>query len=97
MAGLVEAKVPVHVTTLNGPGGFVFYVFYTDGTSVEYGTIQEDMPDSLVAVDCPGQLNFVRTYAPGMTDGPPGFIPYSYYYYTYTEAGVTTEEFRFEP
>lgn len=56
-----------------------FYVDYNDGTYAEYH--YDGIKESRVATDSPGVLNYLR-YDSG-------------YWYTYTECGVTTDEFIF--
>ena len=81
MTGHVEEIIPESINSEYGPNGFRFTVYYTNGSSSMYETEGGNL--ELVAVDCPGTLNFVREEQAGPK--------YRYYVYTYTESGVTVD------
>lgn len=66
-----------------------FYVHYSDETTVTYYV--EGDRESLVAIDCPGELTFCSSGAVKVTN----FMWRRAYRYTYTENEITSEEFEF--
>ena len=87
LTGQPIGKAPSNVTTENGSNGFRFTVNYSDDTQTTYETEGGNL--ELVAVDCPGELNFIREVQAGPR--------YRFFVYTYTEGGITTDEFEFMP
>lgn len=66
--------------------GKYFTVYYKDGTDETYEVSGD--ADSMTGVDCPGYLTYTKTV---------NVVARAtiLYYYTYTEAGTTSEEFHF--
>ena len=62
-----------------------FIVYYQDGTNAVYNI--EGTVDNITAVSCPGCLTFDHVVRFRVPREP------NQYYYTYTEAGVTTAPF----
>lgn len=87
LTGLMVEKTPDYCEGIDYPGRYVLEVYYTDGTYKAYDT--EGPLAALVAVNCPGVLNYIRRQLYGNFDNV--YI----YIYTYTENGVTTAEFGF--
>lgn len=84
LTGLVAGKAPSAVASyLNGSS---FRVWYQDGTDVIYNI--EGTGENITAVDCPGYLTYHHTENLRLIPKEP-----INYYYTYTEAGVTTGAF----
>ena len=81
----IEAQESVYPESAERGSDFgSFIVYYSDGTSQLYHSSGE-LSSEMEATDAPGYLTYVRRTQIGI--GKVTFV------YTYTEEGITTEEF----
>ena len=83
LAGQVVGKAPSSASKYEENVSFI--VYYQDGTNAVYNI--EGTVDNITAVSCPGCLTFDHVVRFRVPREP------NQYYYTYTEAGVTTAPF----